>query len=163
MKIQDKISGVYAITNLSNGHRYIGSSIDIYRRWGQHRRQLRKGTHSNQILQRAWDKYSEDTFEFSILIVCSEHDTLLNEQRFLDTVKPEYNIAVCAEAPSRGLHFSEEHRRKIGEANSRRVLSDETKAKISASKTGVALPTRTEEHCHKISAGVRRHYGKTEQ
>lgn len=196
MKIQDKISGVYAITNLSNGHRYIGSSIDIYRRWSQHRRQLRKGTHSNQILQRAWDKYSEDTFEFSILIVCSEHDTLLNEQRFLDTVKPEYNIAVCAEAPSRGLHFSEEHRRNISKARKGYIMSDEQKQKLSEAHkgkkhteewkakmcgrtgtTGYKYTDEQKEHLRqshlgyvmpeeqkaKISAGLRRHHGKTEQ
>jgi len=62
-------------------------------------------------------------------------------------------------ATRKGVPFTEEHRRKIGEANSRRVLSEETKAKISASKKGVRLPPRTKEHCAKIGAGLRRHYG----
>ena len=156
---RDKLSGVYIITNTVNGHRYIGSSIDIHRRWWQHRSQLCKGTHGNKILQRAWDKHGEKAFEFSILLVCSEHDTLLNEQQFLDAVHPEYNICISVTASMLGRKFSEEHCHKIGEANRRRILSEETKAKISASKKGVRLPPRTEEHCAKISAAKRRSNG----
>ena len=196
MKIQDKISGIYAITNLSNGHRYIGSSIDIYRRWGQHRRQLRKGTHSNQILQRAWDKYSEDTFEFSILLVCGKDDTLLNEQQFLDNLHPEYNICVSVTASMSGRTMTEEHKRKIGDANKGKPLSEETKRKLSEAHkgkkhteeskakmrgrtgtTGYKYTDEQKEHLRqshlgyvmpeeqkaKISAGLRRHHGKTEQ
>lgn len=35
IKLQDKI-GVYIITNVINGHRYIGSSTNIYKRLYHH-------------------------------------------------------------------------------------------------------------------------------
>lgn len=31
-----KLCGIYLITNLSNGKKYIGKSIDILARWEQH-------------------------------------------------------------------------------------------------------------------------------
>ena len=94
---REKLSGVYIITNTANGNRYIGSSVDIYRRWATHLRELRKGVHGNQILQRAWDKHGESNFEFSILLLCSESDTLLNEQQFLDNVKLLGYVLIIAE------------------------------------------------------------------
>lgn len=37
--------GVYLITNNINGKMYIGSSINIERRWKEHLRDLRNGNH----------------------------------------------------------------------------------------------------------------------
>lgn len=133
---RDKLSGVYIITNTANGNRYIGSSIDIYRRWTTHLRDLRKGIHGNQILQRAWNKYGEDKFEFAILLLCSESDTLLNEQQFLDNIEPEYNICVCATASMRGRKMPEEHKRNISNARKGYIMSDEQKRKLSDAHKG---------------------------
>lgn len=151
---RDKLSGVYIITNTVNGNRYIGSSIDIHRRWWQHRSQLCKGTHGNQILQRAWDKYGESSFEFSILLLCSETDTLLNEQQCLDTFHPEYNICISVTASMLGRKFSEEHRHKIGEANKGRVMSDEQKLKLSEAHKG-------KKHSEETKAKMRGNAGNT--
>ena len=47
-----KLSGIYTITNRSNGKVYIGESLDIYRRWHEeHIPQLRKNCHYNKELQ----------------------------------------------------------------------------------------------------------------
>lgn len=32
-----KASGIYEITNLINGKRYVGSAVNMYRRWYAHR------------------------------------------------------------------------------------------------------------------------------
>ena len=37
VKMSEKICGIYKITNLVNGKVYIGQSIDIKRRWRDHR------------------------------------------------------------------------------------------------------------------------------
>jgi len=152
---RDKLSGVYIITNTVNGNRYIGSSVDIHRRWWQHRSQLCKGTHGNQILQRAWDKYGESSFEFSILLLCSETDTLLNEQQCLDTFHPEYNICISVTASMLGRTMSEEHKRKIGDANKGRVMSDEQKLKLSEAHKGKKW---SEEHRANME-GKHAHFG----
>ena len=133
---REVLSGVYVITNTANGNRYIGSSVDIHRRWITHVRELRKGVHGNQILQRAWDKYGESNFEFSILLVCGKDDTLLNEQQFLDNLHPEYNICVSVTASMSGRTMTEEHKRKIGDANKGKPLSEETKRKLSEAHKG---------------------------
>ena len=50
------MQGIYAITNIMDGKAtaYVGRSIDIERRWKEHRRDLRGGLHPNAHLQSAW-------------------------------------------------------------------------------------------------------------
>ena len=151
---RDKLSGVYIITNTVNGNRYIGSSIDIHRRWVTHLRELRKGVHGNEILQRAWDKYGEKAFEFSVLLVCSEHDTLLNEQQFLDAVHPEYNICISVTASMLGRTMSDEHKRNISEARKGYAMSDEQKLKLSEAHKG-------KNHTEETKAKMRGNAGNT--
>jgi len=66
-----KQCGVYSITNLVNGKRYIGRSIDIQARWALHIWKLKKGIHNNMHLQNAWDKYGPDSFRFEIVELCT--------------------------------------------------------------------------------------------
>lgn len=62
-----KISGIYQIKNKINNKIYVGSSINIYRRWKEHIRYLNDNTHHNIHLLRAWKKYGKENFEFSII------------------------------------------------------------------------------------------------
>lgn len=62
-----KICGIYRILNSTNGKSYIGSSVDIKMRWRQHICDLRKRRHHSISLQRAWDKYGEQSFEFIVI------------------------------------------------------------------------------------------------
>lgn len=103
-----KISGVYQIRNIVNGKRYIGSSVDVHRRLIIHRCLLNCKKHTNQILQRSWDKYGSDNFDFSILLYCNSNETLKYEQEFLDVCTPEYNIAKSAKAPFLGRKWTKE-------------------------------------------------------
>jgi len=78
------------IKNKINGKFYIGSSVDIAYRWARHKRQLRNGNHHSIHLQRAWDKYGEENFEFKVIEECSEDITFKREQYYLDLYK-SYN------------------------------------------------------------------------
>lgn len=40
--------GIYLITNTINGHKYVGQSNNIYRRWKEHRKELRLKRHSQE-------------------------------------------------------------------------------------------------------------------
>jgi group I intron endonuclease len=62
-----KKCGIYKITNTKNDFYYIGSSVDITSRFGNHRSSLRKNTHNNPKLQNAWNKYGEHCFNFEIV------------------------------------------------------------------------------------------------
>lgn len=63
-------SGVYFIKNIVDGKYYIGSTKSkFHSRKTRHKTSLEKGTHSNQHLQNAWNKYGGDNFVFGILLV----------------------------------------------------------------------------------------------
>jgi len=47
-----RIQGVYKITNVRTTETYIGSSVDITRRWADHRRELRLGIHKIRSCKR---------------------------------------------------------------------------------------------------------------
>lgn len=87
------ISGVYIIKNKVNNCCYIGGSIDIKGRWRRHKSELKRGTHHSKILQRAWDEYKEDNFEFSIIELCEEKELTEKEQEYLDKLNPSYNVS----------------------------------------------------------------------
>lgn len=85
-------SGIYAIVNITNGHKYIGQSKDIGERWNGHRSTLRTGKHGNLHLQHAWNFYTPESFKFVVLERCQLVDLNEREQYWINKVKPEYNI-----------------------------------------------------------------------
>lgn len=101
-------SGIYAIRNKLNGHQYVGSAINVARRWANHLSDLRKGTHHSRKLQRAWVKHSAEAFEFIILEVVDDVTRLITvEQQYLDTLRPFYNISPTAGSPLGVKHSAE--------------------------------------------------------
>lgn len=71
--------GIYKITNLINGKIYIGQSVDINKRWRQHKRNSQiKGREYDKYLYRAFRKYGLENFSFEVIEECSRE--LLNEK-----------------------------------------------------------------------------------
>jgi len=89
-------SGVYQIINLINNKIYIGSAIDFESRFKRHKNSLQKGKHHSILLQRAWNKYGGENFEFKPFLYCSKESKYEVEQFCMDTLKPEYNISKIA-------------------------------------------------------------------
>jgi excinuclease UvrABC nuclease subunit len=87
-------SGIYKITNQINGKFYIGSTKDLNRRNKDHFRLLKKGINHSIILQKAVNKYGIDNFKFEILVECSKDLLFTIEQKIVDELKPEYNVAI---------------------------------------------------------------------
>jgi len=78
-----KLCGVYLIHNRIDGLNYVGSTTDIASRWSKHRTMLAKCIHKNRLLQRAYDAYGLDAFEFSILeLVPLECKSLLEREKY---------------------------------------------------------------------------------
>lgn len=92
--------GIYEIVHAASGRRYIGSSKDIGRRWGEHRRQLRRGVHHAPHLQHAWSKHGAEAFSFRVLLVCSREMLAFYEQSLLDGMRPEFNASDRADCRS---------------------------------------------------------------
>lgn len=115
-----KSSGVYSLTNRVNGKRYIGSTVRcLHERKVEHRRNLRKGTHLNIVLQRAWNKYGERSFKFETLEECQPERCLEREQYWIDfygSTSNDGGYNVCAKAGSVfGYRFTEEQRKARSE------------------------------------------------
>ncbi len=141
-------SGIYAIVNKENGHRYVGSSRQIEKRQTQHIAKLEKGGHPNAHLQAAWDKHGKDNFAFITLIECDNDALLRHEQEYLDA-RPEYNLSFIAgkiemtEGTRQRISigntgkphgkkgpFSEEHRRHMSEALVVRMSSEKERERV---------------------------------
>ncbi len=60
--------GIYKITNKINNKAYIGQSVDIQRRWTQHKSNIGKNTNPMYL---DFKKYGLDNFSFEILEECS--------------------------------------------------------------------------------------------
>jgi len=75
---------IYKIENKVNGKVYIGQTEVGYKtRIGQHKSALRYNRHPNEYLQRAWNKYGEDNFIFSVVETCSNNDLDVKEVRLI--------------------------------------------------------------------------------
>ena len=160
--------GVYQITNRLNGNRYVGSTVDLQRRQGQHLRTLRRGRHRNEHLQRAFNRYGEAAFSFSVLEYVEKAARLIPcEQHYLDTLKPEYNISPTATS-TLGVRHTEETCRKNSERqrgergnNYGKHLSAETRRKISEGLTGRQLSDAHRKHLSEAMSGERNaNYGR---
>lgn len=140
-------SGVYVIRNIQTSFVYVGSSCHIYVRCCEHVRLLKRQKHPCIYLQRAWNKYGENAFDFDILEVVSEADQLLTaEKHWIDYLRSAhrdfgYNMALVPGAPNRGRIFSAETRAKMSAAHKNRApCSEETREKCRISKLGSKNP-----------------------
>lgn len=139
--------GIYKIVNKTSNKIYVGSSVDVKRRWSQHISQLRSGKHQNQHLQFSWNKYGEDSFDFVIVEECPlDMDFIIEREQFwVDSLKSYdgvfgYNVCECVKNPMVGRSHSAATRKKISNINAGRVHSLETRAKVSERTSGENNP-----------------------
>lgn len=140
-------SGVYQIRNTVNGKLYVGSAAKGFTpRWTKHRSDLRNGSHHSPKLQRAWNKYGEESFVFEVIVRCAPEECIREEQRVLDETRSYdkhrgYNI--CRVAGSfLGMKLPEEAKAKISKALTGRKVSEETRRRQSEVKKNCSPETR---------------------
>ena len=61
-------SGIYYIRNIVTNEYYIGQSMNLNRRLEAHFIRLEKNTHTNKKLQKSFNKYGSDNFEFNVCV-----------------------------------------------------------------------------------------------
>lgn len=167
-------SGIYIIFNIKNKKIYVGSTVDFDHRFAEHKNRLKNNNHSNSHLQNAWNKYGEDCFTFIKYISVQVEKLIIEEQKYIDLWKPEYNKSPLASS-SLGRKASEETKKKISESKSGskhpnfgKETPKEVRDKISRSLSGANHPNfgkklsdETREKMRQSSSGPKNHnFGK---
>lgn len=111
------MQGIYGIYNTVTGDQYVGSAKNFYARKKLHLLHLTQGKHHSIVLQRAWNKYNENTFKFLYLEKVENCEKLIErEQWWIDNSNSVYNICKTA-GSSLGVKRSKESREKMRKAH----------------------------------------------
>lgn len=154
-----KMSGIYKITCLPTEKIYIGSTNNLHKRWMAHKVTLRKGSHRNIYLQRAWNKHGEQSFIFEVIEYVMPFVLLEREQHWLDLLKPYdnsigFNIANDASTPA----HTAEVKARISKSHMGIKPNEETRKLMSLLKQGKPSPNKgkkfTPEHCANMSKAM---------
>jgi len=123
--------GVYVISNIVNGKKYVGQSRDIRRRIKQHFINATKSSDKCSALYSSIRKYGASVFEFEILAECSIEELNTLEAHFVDnlnTISPNgYNLR---RGGNEKLMVLESTKLKISKKNKGRVVSIAAKEKF---------------------------------
>lgn len=131
--------GIYLIRCYCNSKIYIGSAVCLYSRTHVHLHNLRKDTHANIHLLRAFKRYGERSFLFAVLeYVNDKNDLLKKEQEFIDYYKPNFNLLKIA-GNSLGYKMTKEQKEHM------------SKIRLGRQTTGMLGKKHTEEAKKKIS------------
>lgn len=152
-----RICGIYCITNIINGKRYVGQTSNTFkRRWAQHKSELNKNKHNNPHLQNSWNKYGEDNFIFEVLEEC-EGETIDNAEIFwiytFRTLNREYGYNLDLGG---GRGHSEETNRKISKSLTGKPRSDEVKRKLSIANKGKKMSEASRLKISQTNTGAKR-------
>lgn len=141
-----RISGIYQIQSKTKPERiYIGSAVNICRRWREHLYRLKKQNHDNSKLQNHYNKYGKSDLVFSIIIGCDKEDLITTEQFYLDSKKHWFNI--CPKASSSlGVKRSKEFCDKVSRDTLGRKHSEESKKQQSEDRMGDKNPFYNKKH-----------------
>jgi len=132
-------AGVYRWINNSNGNSYVGSSVDLRKRFiSYYRYNYISDPKRNMLIHRAILKYGYSNFTLEILEYCDSPNTIEREQHYLDLLNPEYNILTKA-----GSSLGHKH-------------SEETLIKFKAR-------VRTKDHVAALTAHLAKHNASSEQ
>jgi len=96
-KERKKPAGVFQVKNTANGKILLGSSLNLEGPLNSHKFMLGMGSHRNEELQKDWNTYGPDHFEFEILEVVKisddpnfnlEDELTLLEQIWIEKLQP---------------------------------------------------------------------------
>jgi group I intron endonuclease len=177
------MKGIYKITNLKNGKVYIGQSDRLNQREREHFYRLENLTHSNEHLQRSYNKYGKDNFIFEIIEETTDLDNreihFINEYGGINS-KLNYNLKdpltkewanytrvkqsklmTGENNPNFGINWTQEQKNKLSEERKGVTLeerigkdkADLAKAKMSKSQTGRKHPDDVKEKIRKANEG----------
>lgn len=136
-------SGIYKIESPSRKF-YIGSAANLRKRFNEHRGSFYRGDHVNAKLRHAAKKYGAEKLEISVLVICERYILREFEQRFIDYLKPEYNIEQTVGKILHDFWTDPEWRKKnakrCSEQNKERWKDPEYRAAMAGSEKSMQTP-----------------------
>ena len=155
--------GIYKITNEKTNKIYFGQSLNMNRRKYQHFYLLSKGIHPNPYLQKSYNKYGKNYFNFSIVEECLAEELNKREYYWVNLfnttnknfgynskiidlegickLSEDTKLKMSNSQKKRIFKMSREHKDKIIQNNKSRKgnLSQKTLNKMSLSKSKVII------------------------
>lgn len=128
--------GVYCWFNNVNGKFYIGSGDPLYVRLSDYYQDWYYLARISTYIVRALSKHGMDNFSLVILEYCTSDDLIYCEQKWIDLLKPEYNLNPLA-GNSKGYKHTPESIEKIRSQVLGRKHSDQVKKVMSESRKGI--------------------------
>lgn len=153
--------GLYAITHIPSRKSYIGSSLDINKRFSTHRSMLKNNYHHSKHLQNSWNKYDKEQFEFKTLNVCKTHEEAVElEKAFLEcfyhdglfNVKNDaFGVGFGIQHPNKSKPLTTEQKTKISQSLKGRKKTQEHIDKVAAKSRGIKRSAKTKELVRKVT------------
>lgn len=132
-------AGVYRWTHLDTNKSYVGSSVNLGRRFRSYFNCsfITHITRNNMVINKALIKYGYSKFKLEILEYCDPKVNSKREQYYMDYLKPEYNVLKVAYS-SLGYKHSEEAlvkiKKNLTNLNSNKVI----KVKVTNLQTNIS-------------------------
>ena len=126
--------GVYRWINLETNKSYVGSSVNLRRRFNTYY-SFSYLTRNKSLISKALLKYGYSRFRLEILEYCDPSVLMEREQYYIDLLKPEYNILKIA-GSLLGFKHSDSTRERLSKFYTGRVISPEVRDKLSNSQKG---------------------------
>lgn len=147
LKEQKDKSGVYYLINKTNGHTYIGSSINLSFRMRNYLNNtfLKSKQNINMPIVKALLKYDQSNFSLWILEYVEPNNLTIRETFYITQLMPYYNVLKQGYS-SLGYKHTKETKTLLSELASNRVHSDKTKSLIARALTGENNPFYNKSH-----------------
>lgn len=169
--------GIYLIQNKLNGHCYVGQSVDIHRRWRQHREAAKNNEYAPLYL--TMRKYGIENFDFSILEECEIEELDNKEIQYIEqfnSYSQGYNQTRGGSQYSHNVRLTDEDLERIIELllNSNKTqreiakqfeVGEDTISEINTGKSrhqaGLHYPLRENKKTTCIDCGAKIYYNAT--
>lgn len=134
-KMPQQICGIYCITSLDTGKKYVGRSADLKIRLRSHRYDSVSLPHKSPLLYTDMNTYGIERFRVELLEQCSVGDLMSRERYWLDLLGVErdgYNRHFA------GFRHSDETKQRLSQVRKGRVISGEHRERLSQANMGKA-------------------------
>jgi group I intron endonuclease len=146
---------IYRIKCVANGRAYIGSSVNVKRRFYLHCRDLVAGTHHSPRLQNAWNKYGSDAFVFEVVEHVADALFLVAREQFWiwEHEASLLNCSMVAGSPL-GVKRTNEQRLRMSEAKKAAAATPEGAARLAKIREKLTGRVVTDEERARRSASA---------